>query len=157
EETVTVSGTSPVVDTQNVQTQRVLSRETLDALPIAKSLMSYVAMTLGASFASAADQDVGGSRGEFSGAGGFTLHDNRAPDSRTTLDGMTISTIIGEGSSANSAQFVNQLIIEETTVLTSGADAEFTTGGVQMNVVPKSGGNTFKTSFVGKGTWSGLQ
>ena len=33
EETVTVSGASPIVDTQNVRTQNVLSYEVLDALP----------------------------------------------------------------------------------------------------------------------------
>src|SRR6202521_1749208 len=33
EETLTVSGASPVVDTQNVRTQNLLSRNTLDTLP----------------------------------------------------------------------------------------------------------------------------
>jgi hypothetical protein len=33
EETVTVSGTAPVVDTQNVIQQTTIPRETLDALP----------------------------------------------------------------------------------------------------------------------------
>ena len=64
-ETITVSGATPVVDAQNVRTQNVFSREVLDALPTLKSLQSYAALTLGASFSSAADQDVGGSRGEF--------------------------------------------------------------------------------------------
>src|SRR5712691_1031624 len=32
-ETITVSGASPVVDTQNVRTQNVLSRDVLDSLP----------------------------------------------------------------------------------------------------------------------------
>jgi hypothetical protein len=38
EETITVSGASPIVDTQNVRTQNVLSRERLDTLPTGKTL-----------------------------------------------------------------------------------------------------------------------
>src|SRR6187200_2123246 len=36
EETVTVTGASPVVDVQNARTQNVLTRQVLDALPTAK-------------------------------------------------------------------------------------------------------------------------
>ena len=46
EETVTVTGASPVVDVQNVRTQTVLSREVLDALPTFKSLGGFIALTL---------------------------------------------------------------------------------------------------------------
>ena len=37
EETITVTGASPVVDTQNVRTQNVLTREVLDAVPTSKN------------------------------------------------------------------------------------------------------------------------
>ena len=47
EETVTVTGASPVVDVQNVRYQQVLSREVWDALPTGKTLSSYVSLTLG--------------------------------------------------------------------------------------------------------------
>ena len=157
EETITVSGASPVVDTQNVRTQSVYSRETLDALPTLKSLQSYAALTLGATFASAADQDVGGSRGEFPGSGAFIVHNSRTNDNRMTLDGMPFSSLIGEIAASNKGQFINQLAVEETTIQTSGGSAEYQTGGVYMNVVPKSGGNTFSTTLAVNGTGSGLQ
>src|SRR5438876_5975717 len=156
-ETVTVSGASPVVDIQNVHTQNVLSRETLDALPTLKSLQSYGALTLGATFTSAADQDVGGNRGEFPGSGNFTVHNNRSADNRVTLDGMPFSSLIGEIAAANKGQFINQLAVEETTIQTSGAGAEYQTGGVYMNVVLKSGGNDFRVTVAGNGTGSALQ
>ena len=41
EETVTVSGASPTVDIQGITRQSVLSREVLDALPTAKSVVSF--------------------------------------------------------------------------------------------------------------------
>src|SRR5216684_2012383 len=78
EETVTVTGASPVVDVQNVRTQTVLSREALDALPTAKTLQSYAALTLGATFSSAQYQDVGGNQGEVGGFGAFSVHGNRS-------------------------------------------------------------------------------
>ena len=157
EETITVSGATPVVDTQNVQTQSVFSRETLDALPTLKSLQSYAALTLGASFANAADQDVGGSRGEFPGSGGFIVHNSRANDNRMTMDGMPFSSLIGEIAASNKGQFINQLTVEETAIQTGGGSAEYQTGGVYMNIVPKSGGNTFATTVALNGTGSDLQ
>jgi hypothetical protein len=54
EETVTVSGASPVVDLQNVRQQTVLTRELWEALPTGKTLQSYVSLTLGASLTSSA-------------------------------------------------------------------------------------------------------
>jgi len=157
DETITVSGASPVVDTQNVQTQSVFSREALDALPTLKSLQSYAALTLGANFSNAADQDVGGSRGEFPGSGGFIVHNSRASDNRMTIEGMPFSSLIGEIAAANKGQFINQLMVEETAIQTSGGSAEYQTGGVYMNIVQKSGGNAFQTTFAVNGTGSDLQ
>src|SRR6185295_14094553 len=54
EETVTVTGASPIVDIQNVRTQQVLKSEVLAALPSAnKDLLAYASLTLGATNATA--------------------------------------------------------------------------------------------------------
>ena len=47
EETVTVSGASPLVDTQNVTRQTVLSKSLLDTVPTGKNLLSFYALTPG--------------------------------------------------------------------------------------------------------------
>src|SRR5262249_34954822 len=39
QETVTVSGSAPLVDTQNVTQQRTITKELLDAVPTAKSML----------------------------------------------------------------------------------------------------------------------
>src|SRR5438094_1593285 len=52
-ETVTVSGASPVVDTQNVQTRTVFTRESLDSLPTDRALPGYAALTPAAHLSSA--------------------------------------------------------------------------------------------------------
>ena len=40
--------------------------------------------------------------------------------------------------------FLNQAAIQEITLETSGQSGESETGGVQLNAVPKDGGNAFK-------------
>src|SRR5207244_10115260 len=74
-----------------------------------------------------------------------------------TIDGRLFSTIAGAVAASNRGQFINQLAVEETTIQTSGGSAEYQTGGVQINIVPKSGGNTFTFTFAGNGTGSSLQ
>src|SRR5438034_135094 len=67
EETITVTGASPVVDTQNVRTQNVLSREVLDALPSSQSVLALGALTVGVSHTLGIGgpcQGVGGIKGE---------------------------------------------------------------------------------------------
>jgi len=49
DETITVSGASPVVDTQNVRSQSVLSRELLDTLPTARTFSAFASLTPGVS------------------------------------------------------------------------------------------------------------
>lgn len=54
EETVTVTGASPVVDVQNARAQSVLSKDLLYALPNTQSLQGFAQLTLGASLGSTA-------------------------------------------------------------------------------------------------------
>src|SRR5438105_14699524 len=44
EETVTVTGASPVVDTQNVRSQTVLNRDLLDTLPTARTFSAFMSL-----------------------------------------------------------------------------------------------------------------
>src|SRR3989441_3907769 len=60
EETVTVSGEAPIVDTQNVQQQTTLARGTLDALPTTRRAAQLAQLIVGASAGNTAFHDVGG-------------------------------------------------------------------------------------------------
>ena len=152
EETVTVSGASPVVDVSRAGQQRVLTREVLDALPTGKTLQGFAALTLGASTPSGG-QDVGGNRGD--GLGGFTFQGSRIMDQRITQDGMLF---MGPGGGAQMRNImINQNFVQETTLETRGAGTESEAGGSHVNVVPKDGGNIFTTNFTGSGTGSKLQ
>jgi len=48
EETITVTGEAPVVDTQNVQQQQTLSREILDAIPTSRRPAQFITLIVGA-------------------------------------------------------------------------------------------------------------
>ena len=61
QETVTVSGASPMVDVQNVTQTRTLSRDLLDTVPTAKTMLGFAALTPAVVGPSTA-QDVGGSK-----------------------------------------------------------------------------------------------
>src|SRR5262245_46509436 len=138
EESVTVTGASPVVDIQNVRQQRVLSREVLDSVPTNKTLQGFAALTLGATTAGTR-QDVGGNMGD--GLAGFGFQGSRSSDQRLTMDGMLFT---GLGGGANMRNIVvNQQFVQETTLETRGASAESEAGGPHINVVPKDGGNRF--------------
>jgi hypothetical protein len=154
EETITVSGASPVVDVQNVRTQNVLSSELLDTLPTGKAVMGFAALTLGARIVGGG-QDVGGNKGETSGS--LMIHGGRNNDQRVYQDGMAFNHGAGNGGGFNYIHFPNQMSTRETTLETSGMTSESETSGIQLNLVPKEGGNSFTGSFVGTYAGSGLQ
>ena len=147
EETVTVSGESPVVDIQNVRTQNVLSSEVLDTLPTAKTVGGFVALTLGVSGLSHPVADVGGSAGET--FLGFGVHGSATGDTRTMIGGMNMNYTNTLARRNN----VNQIGVAETSLETRGNNAEQEVGGVMIHIVPKEGGNIFNFTF--NGSWGG--
>jgi hypothetical protein len=154
EETVTVSGASPLVDTQTVTRQTVLPKALLDAVPSAKTLLSFYALTPGLQSPTNA-QDVGGSKGETSSRA--SLHGSKQGDTKMLLDGMSFNWFEGEGSGRTF--FVNALTSQEIVVdtPTGSTSAEYTSNGVVLNVIPREGGNRFSGTLFASGTNHNLQ
>ena len=143
EETVTVTGASPVVDIQNVRTQQVMRAEVMDALPSGlKDLTALSALTLGATNSTGTRNDVGGDRGELST--GISIHGSRGDDGRTNYDGMSTNVFYGGAGGQQRIYKFNTVGIQESVVDTGGNSAEIDTGGANVNMVPRDGGNTFK-------------
>jgi hypothetical protein len=138
EETITVSGQSPVVDTQNVVQQKVITREILDSVPTSRS--NYAALTPGASRST----DVGGSNGTDAGST-FTIHGSRAGDVRRLIDGMRWNSM--EAANAGTGFYYDPTGAEEIALQLGSNSAEFELGGVQVNLVPKAGANRFNGYF----------
>lgn len=143
EETVTVTGASPIVDTQNVRRTEVLSRELQEELPTGRALWSYAQLIPGVRIGR---PDVGGTSGHQqvgiggSGAVGFQR------DSVYEIDGLDISMYIGD----NWMPYLNPMLVAETSYTTAGIGAETQRGGMRMNMIPKEGGNrTSGSLFLG--------
>jgi hypothetical protein len=150
-ETITVSGAAPVVDTQNTNQQRVFERQVIQSMPLAASLRELATLIPGAT-ENAAAHDVGGGKGEFQNA--FTIHGSRGGDSEQMRDGMYYGTMVAAG---NYMSRVNPATVAETTVQTSSGSAELESGGVQINMVPRDGGNNFGGTFQSSFSRPGLQ
>ena len=142
EETITVSGETPVVDVQQVERTEVLSRETLEAIPTGNSLYSFGTLVPGIRTSL---PDIGGARAMEqvlmygNGAGGV--------DTTTLVDGMQVNSSIGNGAYQ---MYFNPQMNAETSFTTSGAGADTQRGGIRINMVPKDGGNNFSgTAFFG--------
>ena len=83
EETVTVSGASPVVDMQNVIKRQVVAKDTIDAMPTSKNWSTIGVMTIGVS---SNQNDVGGSAGEHQNQ--LKAHGGSFNDRIVQLDGL---------------------------------------------------------------------
>lgn len=140
EETLTVSGETPLVDVQRVVQQSGFSRDVLDAIPVGRSVQAYAALIPGATIGAAA-QDVGGVT---QGSSGFTIHGGTG-DTRNLVAGISFDSPQQQG--GNLASTTNRASIQEVSVETGGIGAEAQTGGVQLHYVQKDGGNTFNGTF----------
>ena len=136
QESVTVSGASPVVDvSQNVK-QQVLSREVLDAVPTAKTIQGIGQLVLGVTLNS---PDVGGSRAMQQTY--FAIRGTGGAQSVVLVDGLMTNGLMGDGAVQ---AYHNEAMSQEMVYQTAGGSAETLTGGITMNLVPKDGGNQFR-------------
>jgi hypothetical protein len=146
EETITVSGSTPVVDIENTRTQTVLTAEILRSVPVSASMPGLAKLTLGIGMESAlGGGDAGGSKGE--PVWGFnTVHGS--PTGTKTIDGLRTSSSYRVATATR--YLYNIMTSEEMVIETSGGDAESVSAGVNVNMVPKDGGNTFSSAFLGE-------
>src|SRR4051812_42032544 len=135
QEALTVTGSSPVVDVQSNSKTQVLSRDVLDAVPSAKTIQSLGQLIVGVTLTS---PDVGGSRAMQQAY--FAVHGVGASGSMVTVDGLVTNGTMGDGAVM---AYHNEAMIQEAVYQTAGGTAETITGGVNMNLVPKDGGNRF--------------
>src|SRR5437773_2431682 len=142
-ESVTVTGASPIVDVQNVRRQQVVTNELLEALPAStKSISSLASLTTGLSGLG----DIGGQYQVEPGndvvSGGGAFHGKSG--TKVSYDGMGM-----ENSSGNSSYQLTASSVEEIVMSTSGISADTNADGVVMNIIPKDGSNTLKTTIAG--------
>lgn len=153
EETLTVTGETPLVDVQNVSQQQTISKTLLDAVPTGKSVLGYAALMPSAVNPGTA-QDVGGSMGESSVR--ISVHGAKQSDQKLLQDGMSYN-ILGQGGTGRT-YFINPLAAQEIVIdVGSGGSAENPLGGAMVNLIPKDGGNRFSGTFFGTATGHQMQ
>lgn len=155
QETVTVTGASPVVDTQSITQRTVMTREVLDVLPTARNIQAIGIMIPGTSLSlgggGALSRDVGGSGGMQQSP----LQLRGSTDAVQTIDGMRLNNLEANGS--YSGVYWNDGSFNELSYVTGADSAEMAQGGVRINMVPKDGGNTFRGNLFANYTGQGWQ
>ena len=150
EETITVSGQSPVIDVQRVQERQVVTNEVIDALPMNKDWAQIGALTVGIT---PTTQDVGGARqGNHSY---LSAHGSDARDGMRRMDGMAMG-MLSCGYSCT-VLLANDSNTEELSYEVGAISAEVSIGGVTVNIIPKEGGNVFSGDVFGNFSNSSLQ
>ena len=146
QETVTVSGATPVVDIQNVAQRAVMDREVIDSIPTGKSLNSYGLLIPGMfganSYGSNITQDAGGL--SLQGLGTMSIHGGSVDDQVINVNGMDVGDAFLQGASIAYFPDTN---FEEMSFSYSGNSAETETGGVSISMIPREGANSFSGSL----------
>ncbi len=150
EETITVSGMSPLVDTQTTRRETVVNAETINALPITRNYGGVLYATPGLTVQPGVNANaLQPSMALFSAHGGIST------EGRVFVDGVSVNGPFGQNSVTQFAFDVGNA--QEMQVMVGGGLGESETGGPVANIVPRSGGNTFSGSTFLSGTASRLQ
>lgn len=149
EESITVSGQTPLVDVQSATTGQILTKELLDAVPTGRNIWG-VGATLNGVTTSA--PDVGGTAGMQQSY--MAVHGSDRADNAIQVDSMAVNGIEGDGAIQN---YFNQGMFEEMSYQTSALQAEVQTSGVRLNMIPKDGGNKLAGSMFWQYTPGSLQ
>src|SRR5215470_1274857 len=137
QETVTVSGASPVVDTRSTSLAASFSKEALEKIPTARDPWVVLQQTPGMVMSG---QNVGGN---LSGQQTSFTAMGSSNNQQWTMDGAVVSDIASSNSSPTYYDFDS---FEEINITKGGSDASQQSGGIQVNFITKSGGNQLRGS-----------
>jgi len=136
QETVTVSGASPVIDTSTTRIQQNFKMEQLQSIPNGRDMWALLAVTPSVQMGRI---DVGGNR-----AGtqtGYTAY-GMTGQVRVLIEG--INTTEGTG---GAGFYFDYASLEEAFIGTSGQSAEMPNPGVQSQFIARSGSNSFQGEY----------
>jgi hypothetical protein len=141
-ETVTVTGESPIVDVSGTTQQRVIAKEVVDAIPAGRSHQELAVLIPGVT---GSNPDVGGSN--TLGLTSLAIHGSRTSDMRVTANGVNLRNIGSPGQLISLMPGMGST--QEVTIDYGAGLAELNSSGLQINYVPRDGGNRFSGSFFG--------
>lgn len=150
QESVTVSGQAPIVDTTAVLNQTVMTREVLDLLPDTNNVWS-----IGRLVPAVIQNNI-----DVGGTGAFqqsttSVHGSRGgSETNYLIDGMNIGSVSGDG---GIQIYYDPFMFEQLAYQTGGVSAETSRGGFVYNMVTMTGTNKLRGSFMYNGTDESLQ
>jgi hypothetical protein len=135
QETLTVSGESPVVDVQSSRRETVVNGDVINALPGTRSTGSLLTMipgldTFGAALAASPGLVT------FYARGGNVL------EGRFNVGGMPVANAFAGG--GGSSLVYDTVNVDEISFSIGGGLGESDIGGPALNIIPRSGGNNFR-------------
>ncbi len=136
QETVTVSGQSPIVDTKATGTATNFSQNELELIPTSRDPWALLRTVPGVMV-----DRVNIAGNETGQQSNFQSKGTRPADAVWTMDGVMITDMAAVGASPTYFNYDN---FDEIQVSTSGQDIRQPTGGVGLNLVVKRGTNEFK-------------
>jgi hypothetical protein len=136
QQNVTVTGETPLVDTQDSNIQNNFNHEQMHDLPSARDVWAVTGVSPGIRIS---NLDVGGSQ---TGSQGSMTSYGYSGQARTQLDG--INTTEGQSAAGFYFDFGS---FQEVTVGSAANDASMPVPGQFINIVLKGGGNRFHGSF----------
>ncbi|HEY1308589.1 MAG TPA: TonB-dependent receptor [Vicinamibacterales bacterium] len=146
QETITVTGETPVVDVQSARREVVIDRQLVQTIPASRAAGALLNATPGLT--------VDGNGIALSPTMTFFSANGGANnEGRMAVNGMTV----GAARSGGVSSYVYDAVgVEEVAIRVGGGLGETDTGGPIMNIIPRSGGNTFSgTAFTSvAGDWS---
>ena len=149
EESVTVTGASPVVDVQSTQRTHVLNRDLLDSLPTGRNYSGLAALMPGVRMS---NTDVGGNQQMEQIY--MRVHGSRQTDTTVQVDGMQLNSLMNDG---QVQAYYSDAANAEVSYQTSGVGADVSAGGLRINMIPKEGGNRVSGSAFAGGIRRGWQ
>jgi hypothetical protein len=136
QETVTVTGESPIIDTSTTRVQQNFKLEQLQSIPNGRDMWALLAVTPSVQMTRI---DVGGNRaGTQTGYAAYGM----TGQVRVLIEG--INTTEGTG---GAGFYFDYASLEEAFLGTSGQGAEMPNPGVQSQFIAKSGGNQFSGEY----------
>ena len=150
QETVTVTGESPIVDVQTTTKRRTLDLDLIQSIPTARGYAAVMLLIPSMVTTGGTIPNVQLSPGMivFGGRGG------RQNEGQSQLDGLGTGAAINGGGVSGYGQLENA---QEVVMTTAGGLGEVEVGGPVVNMIPKTGGNTFQNHFYGSGMSGWMQ
>jgi hypothetical protein len=147
-ETISVTPNVPAVDVQTTRQEITLGADVLRSIPAVRAYNALLVLIPGV-VTNLNDVVTGPT------SMSFPIHGGRTGEGRLTVDGLTVGS--PPSGNAPTTYSFDTGTAAEVTFATAGARGEAETGGLVMNIVPRSGGNALHGSVFASSTSQRLQ